>query len=258
MIRYFDSHAHVYDKVYGGERDQMLADVFQTLDYLVCPAEDVETARQAVSLADTWPGIYAAVGIHPHRTGFMEEGALADIEALAGCSEKVAAIGEIGLDYFRLRSEKSVQISWFEHQLELAKQLDLPVIIHARDSLGDTLAIVKEHHDSRLRGVIHCYSGSLETAKELMMLNFYISFAGPVVFPGSIKLKAVAKQIPLDRLLIETDSPYLTPPPYRGSRNTPANVALVAEEIARLKECSPETITKATYENACRLFRIPE
>lgn len=256
MTRFFDSHAHVYDRAYDVTREQMLRDVLQSIDYLVCPSEDLETSKRSVSLAEAYPGIYAAVGFHPHRASMMTEEALKDIEAMAVNSPKVVAIGEIGLDYFRLRSEKADQLRCFAGQLELGKQLDLPVIIHARDSFGDTLAVLKEHKSPRLRGVIHCFSGSYETAKELMKLGFYISFAGPVVFPGSVKLKSVARQIPLERLLIETDSPYLTPPPFRGSINTPANVALVAEELARLKECSVEAIAKATYDNACALFQI--
>lgn len=256
MIRFFDSHAHVYDKAYDGTREQMLKDVFRSVDYLVCPSEDLETSRLSVSLAQAYPGIYAAVGFHPHRAAGMTEEALSDIEEMAQSSPKVVAIGEIGLDYFRLKSEKEDQLSCFERQLALADIVDLPVIIHARDSFGDTLAVLKKHKSPRLRGVIHCFSGSYEMAKELIKLGFYISFAGSVVFPGSVRLKAVAKQIPLERLLIETDSPYLTPPPFRGRINTPVHVSLVAEELARLKECSVETIAKATYDNACTLFQL--
>lgn len=166
------------------------------------------------------------------------------------------AVGEIGLDYYYLYTDKETQKYWFARQIELAKELDLPILIHDRDAHGDTLSILKAHQGGNLRGILHCFSGSQETAKELMKLGFYISFAGPVVFPKSLKLKEVAKEIPMDRLLIETDSPYLTPPPFRGKRNDPSNVRFVAEEIARLKGVSAEEIAEQTKRNAMEVYGI--
>ena len=166
--------------------------------------------------------------------------------------------GEIGLDYHYFYSDKEMQQKWFHRQIELAGKLDLPIIIHDRDAHGDTLRILREHKRDSLRGILHCYSGSLEMAKEFIRLGFYISFAGPVVFPKSTKLKQVAKGIPLNRLLIETDSPYLAPPPHRGERNTPRNVIYVAEEIARLKDLSVEAVVFQTTTNACNIYKIEQ
>ena len=256
MMRLFDSHAHVYDKQFDSDRDSMLKNVFRTLDYVVCPSENVETSRQTVALLPCYAGLYGAVGIHPHETKNATDEALQEIANLAKSDDKVVAIGEIGLDYYYFYSPKEIQKIWFEKQIELAKELDLPIIIHDREAHGDTFSILKKQASTKLRGIMHCYGGSVEMAKELMKLGFYISFAGPVVFPKSSKLKEVAKAIPLDRLLIETDSPYLTPPPHRGERNNPSYVRFVAEEIARLKQISVETVVEQTRQNALHIYQI--
>ena len=181
---------------------------------------------------------------------------LAEIAHLAKTHDKIKAIGEIGLDYHYLYTDKDTQKYWFERQIQMAKELDLPILIHDREAHGDVLEILKRNADSRLRGILHCFSGSIETAKELMKLGFYISFAGSVVFSKSIKLKEVAADIPMDRLLIETDSPYLTPPPYRGKRNDPSNVLLVAEELARIKNMDVQELIDITRENAMKIYQI--
>lgn len=254
----FDTHAHLYDKAFDKDREDVISRIFKTLDYVVVPSEDVTTSKKAVALAESYPHIYAAVGIHPQVTKDASEEAMDELADLAKQHPKVKAIGEIGLDYYYLYTDKETQKKWFARQIELAKDLDLPILIHDRDAHGDTLDILKAHKGQKLRGILHCFSGSLETAKELMKLGFYISFAGPVVFPKSLKLKEVAKEIPLDRLLIETDSPYLTPPPHRGKRNDPSNVYYVAQEIARLKEIPLEELIAATTKNARLLYQIEE
>lgn len=254
----FDTHAHLYDKAFDKDREDVISRIFKTLDYVVVPSEDVTTSQKAVALAESYPHIYAAVGIHPQVTKDASEEAMDELADLAKQHPKVKAIGEIGLDYYYLYTDKETQKKWFARQIELAKDLDLPILIHDRDAHGDTLDILKAHKGQKLRGILHCFSGSLETAKELMKLGFYISFAGPVVFPKSLKLKEVAKEIPLDRLLIETDSPYLTPPPHRGKRNDPSNVYYVAQEIARLKEIPLEELIAATTKNARLLYQIEE
>lgn len=254
----FDTHAHLYDKAFDKDREDVISRIFKTLDYVVVPSEDVTTSKKAVALAESHPHIYAAVGIHPQVTKDASEEAMDELADLAKQHPKVKAIGEIGLDYYYLYTDKETQKKWFARQIELAKDLDLPILIHDRDAHGDTLDILKAHKGQKLRGILHCFSGSLETAKELMKLGFYISFAGPVVFPKSLKLKEVAKEIPLDRLLIETDSPYLTPPPHRGKRNDPSNVYYVAQEIARLKEIPLEELIAATTKNARLLYQIEE
>ncbi len=252
----FDTHAHLYDKAFDRDREEVIAKVFETVDYVVTPSEDLETSQKAVALAETYPQIYAAVGIHPQLTKDASEEILAAIADLAKTHPKVKAIGEIGLDYYYLYTEKEVQKQWFARQIDMAKELDLPILIHDRDAHGDTVDILKAHKGGALRGILHCFSGSIETAKELMKLGFYISFAGPVVFPKSLKLKEVAKEIPMDRILIETDSPYLTPPPYRGKRNDPSNVFYVAEEIAKLKGMALSDFVEQTKKNAMDIYGI--
>lgn len=252
----FDTHAHLYDKAFDRDRDQLIPALFKSLDYIVIPSEDLETSRKAVALAETYDPLYAAVGIHPQVTKDASEEILREIGDLALSHPKVKAIGEIGLDYYYLYTDKEIQKEWFARQIELAKDLNLPFLIHDREAHGDTLSILKEHKSPAMRGILHCFSGSLETAKELIRLGFYISFAGPVVFPRSIRLKEVAAALPLERILIETDSPYLTPPPNRGKRNNPSNVYYVAEELARLKKLPVEEIISRTRENAIRIYDI--
>lgn len=252
----FDTHAHLYDKAFDRDRDQLIPALFKSLDYIVIPSEDLETSRKAVALAETYGPLYAAVGIHPQVTKDASEEILRKIGDLALSHPKVKAIGEIGLDYYYLYTDKEIQKEWFARQIELAKDLNLPFLIHDREAHGDTLSILKEHKSPAMRGILHCFSGSLETAKELIRLGFYISFAGPVVFPRSIRLKEVAAALPLERILIETDSPYLTPPPNRGKRNNPSNVYYVAEELARLKKLPVEEIISRTRENAIRIYDI--
>ena len=254
----FDTHAHLYDKAFDADREAVIARIFKTLDYVVIPSEDVTTSRKAVALAEKYERIYAAVGIHPQVTKEASEDVMRELADMAKSHSKVKAIGEIGLDYYYLYTDKETQKYWFARQIEMAKDLDLPILIHDRDAHGDTLSILKEYQSPKLRGILHCFSGSIETARELMKLGFYISFAGPVVFPKSIKLKEVAKEIPMDRLLIETDSPYLTPPPHRGERNDPSYVIYVAQEIARLKHMAIEDVIAQTRKNALDIYHIHE
>lgn len=251
----FDTHAHLYDKAFDRDRDEVLTRTLEAVDYVVIPSENYETSQKAVRLAETCGPVYGAVGIHPHETKYASEEILQKIGDLAQLP-KVKAIGEIGLDYHFFYSDKETQQKWFARQIELARDLDLPFLIHDREAHGDTLSILKKHKNSRMRGIMHCFSGSVETAEELMKLGFYISFAGPLVFPNSRRLKEAAREIPLDRLLIETDSPYLTPPPHRGERNEPANVIYVAEEIARLKGIPVETVVEETRKNGLSIYGI--
>lgn len=255
-MKLFDTHAHVYDKAFANDRDSMMEGVWQVCDYVVCPAEDLETSRAALAMAKKYPHMYAAAGIHPQLTNKATDEELAAICELAKTEDKIVAIGEIGLDYYYLYSEIETQKVWFARQIEMAKELDLPIIIHDRDAHGDVLSILQEHKGDALRGILHCYSGSLEMAKELIKLGFYISFAGPLVFPKSTKLKEIAKVLPLSKMLVETDSPYLTPPPFRGRRNDPSKVQYVAEEIARLKEIPVQDVIDATHQNALDIYQL--
>lgn len=252
----FDTHAHLYDKQFDADRDEILTDTFQKLDYVVCPSENLETSIKTVNLADKYSHLYGAVGIHPHESRFANEKVLEKIVELAGQHKKIKAIGEIGLDYYYLCSPKEIQQKWFKRQIEIGIELNLPVIIHDRDAHGDTLQILKEFKDNRVRGILHCFSGSIEFAKELIKLGFFISFSGSLVFPKSTRLKHVARELPLSKILIETDSPYLTPPPHRGERNHPGNVIYVASEIATIKEISVDRVICQTRENAMRIYQI--
>lgn len=252
----FDTHAHLYDEKFQYDREEMLAQVFTTVEHVVVPGEDRETSLRALELAHQYPQIYCAVGYHPHLAAQMTEEDFAQIRQWAETEEKVVAIGEIGLDYYYDNSPRDIQKEVFRRHIELAKELDLPITIHDRDAHGDVMDILRELSDERLRGILHCYSGSYEMAKELIELGFYISFAGPVVFPKSTKLKEVAARLPLERILVETDSPYLTPPPYRGRRNDPSRVYYVAEEIARLHEKPLEEVIAITTANAKKIYQI--
>ncbi len=219
------------------------------------PGADLKSSKKAVEIAEKYPNIYAAVGCHPHDTKYMDDETMNIFRELAK-SKKVVAIGEIGLDYYYNNSERDVQKKWFREQIRLAKELDLPYIVHDRDAHEDLLRIMKEEHYDGARGVLHCYSGSVEMAREFIKLGFYISLAGPVTFRKARVPKLVAKEIPFDKLLIETDSPYLTPEPFRGKRNEPMYVRFVAEEIAEIRNVSLDEVAEKTNQNFKTLFNI--
>jgi len=251
-----DSHAHIDDERFNADRDEVVARAAAAeVGLIVNVGADMASSARSVALADQYPGIYAAVGMHPHDAKDMQEADYVQLEQWTN-HPKVVAIGEIGLDYHYDLSPRSIQKEVFLRQLDLARKTGKPFIIHEREAHADTLEIVRTSARG-LRGVFHCFSGSVETAREYLNMGFYISVAGPVTFPKSGKTKEVAKFVPLDRLLVETDSPYLTPHPYRGRRNEPANVRLVAGEIASLRSLSMEQLSEATTANVRRLFSIP-
>lgn len=251
-----DSHAHLDDDRFDRDRDRLIKSLKDNgIELVVNPGADLQSSIKAVSLASEYENIYAAIGVHPHSAKEMDE---STIEVFRSFSkrDKVVAIGEIGLDYYYDNSPRDIQRKWFVEQLRLAKEVDLPVIIHSRDAAKDTFDILSEAQDGSLRGVLHCYSGSIEMALEYIKLGFYISIAGPVTFKNARVLREVAEAVPLDKLLIETDSPYLTPEPYRGKRNEPIFVKHVAGTIAEVKGVSFEDIATATRRNTKNLFKI--
>ena len=251
---FFDSHAHLNDERFDEDREELISSFNQNgICNVVNIGADLQTSKESIDLAEKYDFIYAAVGVHPHDVEDMTD---ADLDTLSEMSkhEKVVAIGEIGLDYYYDNSPRELQRKWFRAQMELANKIDLPVIIHSRDAMGDTLEILKDCPVKT--GVVHCYSGSVESAKEILKLGYYISFAGPVTFKNAKGLTEVAKFVPLDKILIETDSPYLTPEPYRGKRNSSLYVPEVAKKIAELKGITVEEVAKATMENTKRLFDI--
>jgi len=255
---FFDSHAHYDDERFDEDRDTLLEGMPQKgVSYIINAASDIPSSQECIRLANKYPFIFAAVGVHPHEVSQLTEESITAIEALAK-EEKVVAIGEIGLDYYYDYSQRELQKHWFRKQLQLAKRIKLPVIIHDRDAHGDCMQIVKEEDISQIGGVFHCYSGSWEMARQLLDMGVYISVAGPVTFNNNVKTVEVVQKAPLDKLLIETDSPYLTPVPHRGKRNDSAYVRYVAEKIAQIKNISVEQVAKQTLDNAKRLFNIAD
>lgn len=251
-----DSHAHLDDKRFNRDRKKLIENFENDgLELVINIGADLKSSIDSVKLAEEYENIYAAVGVHPHSAKELDDDMLEIIRSFAS-REKVVAIGEIGLDYYYDNSPRDVQRIWFKKQLDLAKEVNLPVVIHTRDASQETFDILKEAQDGTLRGVLHCYSGSLEMALEYVKMGFYISIAGPVTFKNSKESKKVAEGVPLERLLIETDSPYLTPEPNRGKRNEPAYVRYVAGEIAELRGISYEDLIEATSRNTKELFGI--
>ena len=251
----FDTHAHYDDEAFDADREAVLAAVPEkNVGLIVNPGCTVETSRQAVALAERFDHVYAAVGIHPENCGDFTD---ADIDILRTLAQhdKVVAIGEIGLDYYW---EENPGRAWQQHvlraQMALAEELGLPVIIHDREAHADTLAIVREF--SQVKGVFHCYSGSVEDARTLLKMGWMLSFNGAVTFKNARKAPEVIAATPIERMMIETDSPYLTPVPYRGRRNDSGYVHLVAEKIAEIKHMTPQEVERITFENGKRFFGI--
>ena len=252
----FDTHAHYDDESFDADRDAVLTALpEQGVGLILNPGCDVESSRKAVRYAAAYPHVYAAVGIHPENCGGCTAGDLDAIRALAQLP-KTVAIGEIGLDYYWAENPpRDFQQQVLRQQLALARELALPVIIHDREAHADTLAIVREFPG--VTGVFHCFSGSPEMARELLKMGWYLGFDGPVTYKNARRAPEVAAVTPLDRMLIETDSPYMTPVPYRGRRNDSGYVHLVAEKLAEWKGVTPEEMARVTTENGKRLFHIP-
>ncbi|MBQ6051909.1 MAG: TatD family hydrolase [Clostridia bacterium] len=249
----FDTHAHLDDIKFDDDRESVIdAFVRSGGTYLINASSDIPSSYKSLALADKYGFIYAAAGVHPHETEKMTDGSLDEIARLWQ-HEKCVAIGEIGLDFYYDFSDRDTQRKWFYNQLELAKQLDAPVIIHDRDAHAECLEAVKK---TGVRGVFHCYSGSWETAEELLKIGFYLSFTGAVTFKNARKTVEVAAKAPIDRIMIETDSPYLSPEPLRGTRNNPSNVIWVARKIAEIRGVSVDFIIEQTEKNGKRLFGI--
>ncbi len=249
----FDSHAHLDDERFCEDRDTLICNLNRDgVDLCLNPASDISSSRAAVSLSEKYPFIYAAAGVHPHEVKNMTEEDMETLRLLLA-HEKCVALGEIGLDYYYDLSERDVQRYWFERQLVLAKELDMSVIIHDREAHAECFDAVVKHGN---RGVFHCYSGSKEMALELVKAGFYISFTGVITFKNAKKFEGIIEALPFDRIMVETDSPYLAPEPLRGTRNEPKNVRLVAQKISDIKGVSLEQTAGITKDNAKRLFGI--
>lgn len=256
MIQLFDTHAHLDAYQFDEDREEMIERARAAgVEYIVNIGFDRQTIPTTMALIEKYDFIYAAIGWHPVESIHMQEGDLEWIEEL--CKHpKVVAIGEIGLDYHWDTSPKEVQERVFREQIRLAKKLNMPVVIHNRDAHADVVRILKEENAAEVGGIMHCFSGSWEIAKQCLDMNFYISFGGPVTFKNARVPKEVLKEVPLDRLLIETDCPYLAPHPKRGKRNESSYVSLVAETVAEIKGKTIEEIAKITTENGRKCYRI--
>lgn len=253
----FDSHAHINDERFDEDRDEVIEHLREnSIDLVVNPGADMPSSRSAVELANKVDFIYSAVGVHPHDVETMTDKDLEELKNLAKENEKVVAIGEIGLDYYYDLSPRELQKEWFIKQIELANELGLPFIVHDRDAHGDTFDIIKNYKAPETGCVLHCYSGSLELALEYIKMGCYISIPGTVTFKNNRKTVEVAENIPIEWMFIETDSPYLTPVPYRGKRNDPSKVRYVAEKVAELRGISYEEVCEITKENAKKFFNI--
>jgi TatD DNase family protein len=251
-----DSHAHLEMTAYDGDREAVLARAAKAgVGAIVTVGTTLPDAVKAVTLAGRYDSVYAAVGIHPHEAGQIGGETYDTLRKLAR-QPKVIAVGEIGLDFFYNHSPREVQLLRFREQLALAEELDLPVIIHDRDAHAETLAVLDEYA-GRLRGVLHCFSGDLVMARTCLARGFHLSIAGPVTYRNADRLREVAREAPLERLLVETDAPYLAPQPHRGKRNEPAYVVQTAECLAGVRGITLAEVARQTTANACRLFGIP-
>lgn len=249
----FDTHAHLDDARFDGDRDSLIP-LLPALGVsnVVNVGANMASSQKSIDLADQYDFIYAAVGVHPHDSKNMTDDDLIQLAKWVR-HKKVVAIGEIGLDYYYNHSPKEEQQHWFRKQLQLAQSLDFPVIIHDRDAHGDCLNILSEFS---VTGIFHCYSGSVEMAREVLNMGFYLSFGGPLTYKNARKTVEAAEYAPLDRILIETDCPYLSPDGHRGERNNPAFMRVTAQKLADIKGVSLEEIAEITANNAKRVYRI--
>jgi TatD DNase family protein len=254
-MRLFDTHAHLDDDSFHGERDGLIQSLPESgVALCLAAAADMESSAAAIALAERFPHVLASIGVHPHVAEDINEKDLAQLSAWAA-HPRVVAVGEIGLDYHYDFRPRDVQMGCFEQQLDLVRKTGLPAMYHIREAWGDFMPMVQRGIPF---GVMHCYSGSVETAKECLKAGLYISLAGPVTFKNARNLHEVARSVPLDRLVVETDSPYLAPEPVRGKRNDPRNVRHTAAAIAALRGMQAEAFAEAAFQNACRLFSVNE
>lgn len=251
----FDTHAHYDDEQFNDDRDEILSTMKENgVDKIVNISASYRSCERVADMVQRYPFMYAAVGVHPDHVGELDEESFARMKELYA-RDKVIAVGEIGLDYYWDNESHDIQKKWFIRQLELARELHLPVLIHSREAAADTMEIMKEHGQG-LGGVIHCYSYSKEMAKEYVKMGYYIGVGGVVTFKNAKKLKETVAEIPLESIVLETDCPYLAPEPFRGKRNNSAYIKYVAEEIARIKSVTYEEVVAQTEVNARNMYGI--
>jgi TatD DNase family protein len=250
----FDTHAHYDDKAFDEDRFELLEELNKNgVGLIIDPGCDLESSQAAIELAERYDFVYAAVGIHPEELDKFSPESLEKVTELAK-HPKCVAIGEVGLDYYWDDSHKEEQKELFRRQIELSLSLNKPLIIHDRDAHGDCMETLRDYKGTR--GVFHCYSGSAEMAKELLKAGWYLGFDGPITYKNARRSLEVLELCPLDRMLVETDSPYLSPVPMRGKRNNSGNIKYIVEKISQVKGITPEEVERITMENGCRLFGI--
>ncbi len=253
----FDTHAHINDPVFDGDREELLLSLQEKgVGFVLNPGCSLHNSRLAVELANRYSFVYAGVGTHPDTADEVNEAVLDEYRKLCAENSKVKAIGEIGLDYYYETVPRQIQLNAFRMQMELAREVKLPVIIHERNAHDDGMRMVKEFKD--VTGVFHCYSGSAEMARQLVDMGWYIGFTGVLTFKNARKAVETARRIPLERIVLETDCPFMAPEPYRGKRNDPGYLYRMAERLGEIRGVSVEEVRRITTENAKRLYRIED
>lgn len=252
----FETHAHYDDEAFDEDRDILLTSMYENgIEYIVNVGANLKSTEESVQLAQKYPFIYAAAGVHPSETGELDEAGFAWLKGQC-LLEKVVAVGEIGLDYYWDEPAREVQKIWFERQLDLAREIKKPVIIHSRDAAKDTFDIMVAKNVAEIGGVVHCYSYSAEMAIDYVKMGFYIGIGGVITFKNGKKMKEVVEAVPIENILLETDSPYLSPEPNRGKRNSSLNLLYVAQKIAEIKGITYDEVVDITLQNAKCMYRL--
>lgn len=252
----FDTHAHYDDEAFAPDRDMLLESLAaHNIGTVVNIGASIQTTKNTLALVRRYPFLYGTAGVHPSETGELNDHLLDWLKHVAG-ENRIVAIGEIGLDYYWKEPDPAIQKHWFVRQMDLARQVKLPVVIHSRDAAKDTLDIMKAEQAGDLGGVIHCFSYGVEMAREYLDMGFYLGIGGVLTFENARKLKEVVAYMPMDRIVLETDCPYLSPVPHRGKRNSSLNLPYVVEAISRIKQVPAEEVVAITEQNGRRLYRI--
>ncbi|MCI8957952.1 MAG: TatD family hydrolase [Lachnospiraceae bacterium] len=252
----FDTHAHYDDEAFAPDRDMLLESLAaHNIGTVVNIGASIQTTKNTLALVHRYPFLYGTAGVHPSETGELNDHLLDWLKHVAG-ENRIVAIGEIGLDYYWKEPDPAIQKHWFVRQMDLARQVKLPVVIHSRDAAKDTLDIMKAEQAGDLGGVIHCFSYGVEMAREYLDMGFYLGIGGVLTFENARKLKEVVAYMPMDRIVLETDCPYLSPVPHRGKRNSSLNLPYVVEAISRIKQVPAEEVVAITEQNGRRLYRI--
>lgn len=252
-MKLVDAHCHLNDDMYNEDLDDIIQEILNEMEFIVCSGWDYESSIKAVKLSEKYKNIYASIGYHPTDISKINDKDFAHIEELAKNHKKVVGIGEIGLDYHWMKDPKEVQKQAFIKQIEMIRRVKLPIVIHTRDALEDTINILREYKD--VSGILHCFPGSYESVLPILD-RYYVSVGGTLTFKNNVKTKELVSKLPLDKIVIETDSPYLTPTPFRGKRNNPIFTKYVAKEIARIKEISVDEVITQTTLNAINAYRL--